>query len=59
MIKEVGKVVKEKFGSWEKFSIAQGYKYNSIGLWLRNNVNRINEKLKPLGLELTIKKIGD
>ncbi len=51
----LNKAVKEKFGTWKAFADHLGVDRKNLKRNLLNNVDRLDERLNLLGLELELK----
>lgn len=56
MIKDIEQKAIEKYGSFRKFCIENGYDYSNFKRKLIANLNKINNWIEPLGLEIALKK---
>lgn len=56
MIEELEKIIKERYGSWTEYSESIDMDKKNVKRYFKRNIDKLNEMLEPLGMELSIKE---
>ncbi|NBC82834.1 MAG: hypothetical protein GVY19_05575 [Bacteroidetes bacterium] len=56
MINELEKIIKDRYGSWTDYSESINMDKKNVKRYFARNIDKLNEMLEPLGVELSIKE---